>query len=469
MRRAVFLLFAVLALVAISSPPRADAAPRKMSIVGGTQIPIESVPYQVFVRIGGDLGCGGSVLDPTRVLTAAHCVMEAGQPRPTASLTVMAGFDRVAPRRGNDTQVSDVTSVRVHPLYDEATKTDDVAVLTLEDALDLSGPRVKAIALAPVGAGPAPGALLGFSGYGTQVEGRSPDGWLYGATLTAISDDHCRPNIAVNASASVQCVAAAAQAACFGDSGGPLTAGGLQVAIASYAPQAGCTRGPSGFADVTAPEVRAFIDGAATIPVAPRQGDPSLLYSVIPPVQGSPIRCAPGTWTNAPTLAYTFVDDATGAALQAGPSARFVPAAAHRGATVACVVSASNAGGTTTARTGTTAAVQPDVVPPTSALLSVSCRKRRCKVRLGAADPNSQGALRVRVTAERRVRGRCGAKRRRCLKTRARPFAVKRVKKTTYRATASRLARGRTMIRVRVTDAAGNRRRPDMKRRVRVR
>ena len=207
-------------------------------------------------------------------------------------------------------------------------------------------------------------------------------------------------------------MAAAAQAACFGDSGGPLTAGGLQVAIASYAPQAGCTRGPSGFADVTAPEVRAFIDGAATIPVAPRQGDPSLLYSVIPPVQGSPIRCAPGTWTNAPTLAYTFVDDATGAALQAGPSARFVPAAAHRGATVACVVSASNAGGTTTARTGTTAAVQPDVVPPTSALLSVSCRKRRCKVRLGAADPNSQGALRVRVTAERRVRGRCGAKRR---------------------------------------------------------
>ena len=157
MRRAVFLLFAVLALVAISSPPRADAAPRKLSIVGGTQIPIESVPYQVFVRIGGDLGCGGSVLDPTRVLTAAHCVMEAGQPRPTASLTVMAGFDRVAPRRGNDTQVSDVTSVRVHPLYDEATKTDDVAVLTLEDALDLSGPRVKAIALAPVGAGPAPG------------------------------------------------------------------------------------------------------------------------------------------------------------------------------------------------------------------------------------------------------------------------------------------------------------------------
>ena len=461
-------MFAILAVAAV---------PGKTFVVGGTAITIDRVPYQVFLRIGGDLGCGGSVLDATHVLTAAHCVVAAGQtaPRPLSAFTVMAGFTDTMTWGGGPppagTQVSGVAGVRVHPLYDEATKTDDVAVLTLASALDLAGPRTKAIALAPVGGGTSPGAALGFSGYGAQIEGRLPEGKLYGATLTAVSDDQCRPNIAVNASASVQCVAAADQAACFGDSGGPLTAGGVQVAVASYAPQSGCARGPSGFADVTAPEVRAFIDGAASIPVAPRQSDPTLLYSVDPPVHGSPMTCAPGGWSNGPALAYTFVDDATGRALQSGPSAKFVPAAGHRGAPVACVVSASNAGGTSTARSGTTAAIQPDLVPPNSALTSVRCRKRRCTVRLAAADPNSQGALRIRVTAERRVRGRCGKgrTRRRCTTTRVKAFAVKRVKGANFRATASKVPRGKATIRVRVTDAVGNRRRPDPTRRIRVR
>jgi hypothetical protein len=476
LRRAAVLLFALLAVAAVRSP-QSEAAPRTPFVVGGTAIPIENVPWQVFLRIGDDLGCGGSVLDATHVLTAAHCVVAPGQPapRPVSAFTVMAGFSDTTTWGGGTppagTQVSGVTNVRVHPFYDEATKTDDVAVLTLAKALSLTGPRVKAIALAPVGGGPAPGAPLGFSGYGAQVEGRPPDGKLYGATLTAVSDDQCRPNIAVNASASVQCVAAANQASCFGDSGGPLTAGGVQVAVASYAPQSGCARGPSGFADVTAPEVRAFIDGAAGIPVAPRQTDPALLYSVNPPVHGSPMTCAPGTWSNGPALAYTFVNDATGQALQSGPSATLVPAAAHRGAPIACIVSASNAGGTSTARTGTTAAVQPDLVPPNSALTSVRCRKRRCTVRLGAADRNSQGALKIRVTAERRVRGGCGKgkQRRRCTRTRVKRFAVKHLKGTTYRATASRVPRGKAKLRVRVTDAVGNRRRPDLTRRIRVR
>jgi Trypsin len=471
LRRAAVLLLAALAVAAASSPSAA-ASPRKPFVVGGTAIPIESVPYQVHVRFG-EFGCGGSVLDAERILTAAHCVVPPGQtqPRPAESFRVMAGFTDITGGRPPGAQVERVESVRVHPLYAEATKTDDVAVLTLARDLDLSGPSIKPIALAPVWSGPAPGTALGFSGYGAQVEGQTPDGRLYGATLTAIPDDQCRPNIAVEASAGVQCVAAGPQAPCFGDSGGPLTAGGMQVAVASYAPQSGCGSAPAGFADVTAPEVRAFIDGAATVPVAPRQGDPSLLYSVTPPVQGSPMTCAAGTWANAPALAYTFVDDATGAALQSGPSERFVPAKAHRGATVACVVSATNAGGTSTTRTGTTTAVQRDRVPPNSALRSVRCRNRRCTVRLGAGDPNSRGALRVRVTAERRVRARCGKgrKARPCFKTRARRLAVKHIKGTRYRARSSRLPRGETTIRVRVRDAVGNRRRPDLKKRVRIR
>lgn len=457
-RRTVVLLLAVAAAACAALAPRAEAEPRTVSVVGGTPIAIETVPYQVFLLIGGDQACGGSVLDATHVLTAAHCVIPAGQtlPRPTSAFKVYAGFSDTAvssPPAGS--QVVGVAGIRTHPFYEETTKTDDVAVLTLAAPLNLSGAKIKPIALAPVGGGPAPGTALGFSGYGAQIEGRVPDGKLYGTTLTAVTDDQCRPNVAVNATAGVQCVGAGNSAACFGDSGGPLTSGGVQVGIASYAPVGGCGRGPSGFADVTAPEVRAFIDGAAAIPVAPRQSAPSLLYSVNPPVQGSPMTCEPGTWANAASLAYTFVDDTTGQSLQAGAAATFVPRRAHLGATIACVVQASNGGGTSTARTGTAAALQRDMVAPNASLYGVRCRKRRCTVRFGAADPNSQGALRFKVTAKR------GKK--------ARKLRVKHVKGTTFQAKSKKLPRGRTLIRVRVTDAGGNRHGPELKRRVRVR
>jgi hypothetical protein len=455
--RTAALLLAVLSACAVAAP-RAVAEPRQVSVVGGTPIAIESVPWQVFLAIGSDEGCGGSVLDATHVLTAAHCVIPAGRtlPRPTSAFKVLAGFSDTAvasPPAG--AQAVDVAGVRTHPLYEELTKADDVAVLTLAAPLDLASPTIEPIALAPVGAGPAPGSALSFSGYGAQTEGRLPDGKLYGATLTAVTDDQCRPNVAVNASAGVQCVAAGSQAACFGDSGGPLTSGGVQVGIASYAPLGGCGTGPSGFADVTAPEVRAFIDGAASVPVAPRQGDPTLLYSVNPPVHGSPMTCAPGAWANAPALAYTFVNDVTGQALQSGESATFVPSRAHLGATVACLVHATNAGGTSNSRSGTAGAVLRDAIAPNASLYGVRCRARRCTVRFGAADPNSQGALKLRVTAKR---GR-----------KARKLRAKQIKATTFRATSKRLPRGRTLIRVRVYDAGGNRRKPDLTRRVRVR
>jgi hypothetical protein len=146
-------------------------------------------------------------------------------------------------------------------------------------------------------------------------------------------------------------------------------------------------------------------------------------------------------WGNELQRAYAFVDDATGAVLQSGSSKRFIPRAAHRGAPIACVVRASNAGGTSTAHTGTTAAVQPDLVPPNAVLRSVRCRDRRRTVWLRAADRNAEGALRVRVPR------------------RGRRFEVEHLKRTSYRARSCRLPRGSATIRVRVRDAAGNRRR----------
>jgi hypothetical protein len=368
---------------------------------------------------------------------------------------VYAGYSdtRATPAQG--AQRIAAVDVRSHPNYEAAYNPDDVAVLTLGADLNLASPLIEAIALAPVGGGPAPGTQVGLTGYGRQFDGQTADGKLYAATLTAISDIDCRGHLHPNSSAGMLCVAQAPQAPCKGDSGGPLTAGGLQVGLSSSSPSTGCATGASGFTDVTAPEIRAFIDGAA-IPLAPRMGERRpLLYARDKPVQGSPMRCTPGNWSGAQALAYTFFDAATGALLQSGPSKRFAPTAAHLGARIKCAVSASNGGGTSTAFGGESNPVRPDRVRPRAVLRSVGCRARRCTVRLRAADPNSRGALRIRVTAKQRGKP-------------ARKLEVRRTGPTSYRARSRRLPRGRTTIRVRIRDAAGNRRRPDLKRRVSV-
>lgn len=44
-------------------------------IVGGFNIPIQSVPYMVSIRFKGAYTCGGSLVSRDTVVTAAHCVV----------------------------------------------------------------------------------------------------------------------------------------------------------------------------------------------------------------------------------------------------------------------------------------------------------------------------------------------------------------------------------------------------------
>lgn len=472
LRRASWLLVAVALLALAAAAPAAAKRPRaRAAIVGGTPASIQQVPWQVFLSATNPgESCGGSILDATHVLTAAHCVDPEGTatPRPPSAFTVLAGFSDVttyvpgsAPPAG--TQVVSVASVRVHPGYVVQPQTDDVAVLTLATPLNLSGPNAQPIGLAPVGAGPAAGTVLGFSGYGQEAPPAAPDFKLYSAQLPVVGDDACSVAVSTNSSASVLCVSSPTQSACYGDSGGPLVAANGQVGVASFVDNASCGQGIVGFADVTAPEVRAFIDGSDQPPVAPRLSTVASLGSVNPPVVGSPLSCTPGAWTAGATFGYVFENSGTGAVLQAGASNVLVPSAALVGTSVICIVQASNGGGTSTARSGVPGAITADTVAPRSAIRSVHCRAQSCAVLFDAGDANSAGPLATSVTGRYRVVRRCrvGKGRRRhtvrCRRTHSRTFTIAHLAGVHYRATATRVPVGRVQIRVVVTDAAGNR------------
>jgi secreted trypsin-like serine protease len=50
----------------------------KNQIFGGAEVAINAIPWQVGIEINGIFPyCGGTIIGPTTVLTAAHCVSEA--------------------------------------------------------------------------------------------------------------------------------------------------------------------------------------------------------------------------------------------------------------------------------------------------------------------------------------------------------------------------------------------------------
>jgi hypothetical protein len=440
-------------------------APR---VIGGTPSPVEAAPWSVYLALANPkASCGGAVLDAIHVLTAAHCAVPDGTSRirQPAEIDVLAGASDVhtwvpgqPPPAG--AQPRAVARVSVHPYYDAPSKSDDIAVLTLAQPLSLATPQVKPLALAPVGAGLAPGTVVRTIGYGQQRVAQPPDGRLYAAVLTVTGDDSCSSLIGRN-SAVMTCASSPVGTPCHGDSGSALAAGTPLVEIGLFSGMVDpCGTSPAVFTDVTAPEVRAFVDGAPTIPIAPRQLAPAVLNGLRVPVDGSRLTCNPGTWSGAPSLTYVFMTNtASPQILQSGDFNAYTLTRSAIGQPVVCAVLATNAGGTTTERSGTTPPVAADTVAPVARIASRRCVRRRCRLAIEARDPNSDGPLAVSANVSYRVRARCRTSHRhRCTKTLSRPLTVSAIGGIRFLAVSRDLPYTRVRFTVRVVDAAGNQR-----------
>jgi len=342
----------------------ASARPQPV-VVGGRAIDVTRAPWHVLVR--QDNGstysiCGGVIIAPARVVTAAHCVydLNLGERVPPRKLSIRAGIsDFRRPHAGDEEQRRDVARYRVHPgfrLYDPRSP-DDVAVLELSSPLILGGTRARAIDLPRPRAGAQAGKAVKLVGFGQQSSERTPDGTLRQMTATLESQATCAGRKSP-AHALLLCASSPVGASCIGDSGGGLVDDSptpVLIGIDS-AGSSTCEAGASTlYANVAAPEVLRFIQGAGSPPLAPRQLRPPHL---VPGIRrsGQALRCDPGTWSGSPAYTYAFVDS-SGRFLQDGPDDSYRLKRGDAGRRIHCVVTAANRGGTGVAETTRTSQI----------------------------------------------------------------------------------------------------------------
>src|SRR5687768_6432001 len=133
-------LLSAIAIASIGCASASRGATDEAPIVGGTEAAPSEYPWVAALFYGSDAdgwfqGCGGSLIDPTHVLTAAHCLVEyVSLPAthqydtiPNAPTTVRVAMRPQSIQTLTPGDYLTVAKVIVHPGYDDATLDRDIA------------------------------------------------------------------------------------------------------------------------------------------------------------------------------------------------------------------------------------------------------------------------------------------------------------------------------------------------------
>ncbi|MDK1475953.1 serine protease [Streptomyces sp. 549] len=245
MRTSLRLLLGALVLLLSAVVLLPAGAAVETRIIGGTPASVADHPWTVAVAsrdlFGGSRSgqfCGGAVVGPRTVVTAAHCFARdvlGTTPSRIRDLRVIAGRDDL---RGPGGVEVAVRRTWVNPDYDTRTNAGDVAVLRLAE--DLPAGSVVPMA-APGDAAYRPGTEASVLGWGDTSGNGSYATELRAADVAMLSDEKCAraypggPGGTFQAGSMVCAgVPEGGRDACQGDSGGPLVARGRLVGLVSW-------------------------------------------------------------------------------------------------------------------------------------------------------------------------------------------------------------------------------------------
>jgi trypsin len=243
---------------ASASPHRLAPAAAHATIVGGS---LASGPFFASVAFVSDrqqgaiYSCSGSVIAPTVVLTAAHCV----ESETTAAVSPVAGFTvttHSSDLSGPGVELSTISHIFVEPRFNPKSGRDDAALLIL--TTPTTAPPIAV--LAPADANPAAGTQAVVAGWGrTAFRKPGASRLLHRGDTVVQSEAWCIEHLRAFDPSLEMCAIDTPDdrtSPCFGDSGGPLLLGDedrpLEIGIVSESNSRCSPAGPAMFTAMNA-------------------------------------------------------------------------------------------------------------------------------------------------------------------------------------------------------------------------
>ncbi|MCI2419144.1 serine protease [Saccharopolyspora sp. K220] len=208
-------------------------------VLGGSDATTDDAPWVVALADHhGRQFCGGTLVSPVKVITAAHCTVDpiTGGQRNPAEVRTIAGRTDLRTDQG---VIGEVERIWTHPDYQDYVHGDDIAVLTLRTPM----PQRPLATVGPDETAPyQPGTVARVFGWGKTSESGPPSDTLRSVDVPINTDDACRAAYPNFDARSMFCagVPEGGSDACAGDSGGPIVADGRLIGVVSYG--TGCGR-----------------------------------------------------------------------------------------------------------------------------------------------------------------------------------------------------------------------------------
>ena len=216
------------AAIPFAHPSEIDitAAENGITIIGGEEVQSGAYPWMVAIvenkheNILWGQYCGGSLIHPEWILTAAHCTYDFGREMVPSDIDVLVGQDKLDTATGERISVAQIIR---HPGYNSAIGDTDIALLKLVTPSVQRPVKMADISLSNIDSSGAVGTVLGWGRTATK----SRVNHLHQVKIPLVNAETCTTAYRIlgyTMTANMLCAGyqQGGQDACAGDSGGPL-------------------------------------------------------------------------------------------------------------------------------------------------------------------------------------------------------------------------------------------------------